>query len=357
METAARAQKAEVVSIQYLRALAALMVVTFHALTTVTIFENKLVASLTETLSAGVDIFFVISGFVMWYTTRGCGNTPSQFFLNRLIRIVPLYWLVTLLLMSVALIRPELLQRTVFDLPHGIASLFFLPWPRPLVPDEILPVVVTGWTLNYEMMFYAVFAFTLSMRTVPALIFLSATFAALLIVGWTASNPTIQSFYGNTIIIEFLFGVIIGVAVTEGFRLPKRVAVAMMITGVLLLALSTGWDGPRFLLWGVPAFAIVAGAVFYEKTAKIPSAVLFKHLGDASYSIYLLHGIVMAVAAKFIRTMGMEHADTAGAVFMIVAAIAVSCVIGLMSYRVVEKPSNRILKRLIGTRSRKASPP
>ena len=357
METAASAPKTEVVSIQYLRAVAALMVVTFHALTTLTIIQDKTAADLTETLSAGVDIFFVISGFVMWHTTRGCEITPWQFFLNRLIRIVPLYWLVTLLLVSVALIRPELLQRTVFDLPHSIASLLFLPWPRPRVPDEILPVVVTGWTLNYEMMFYSVFAFTLLMRTVPALVFLSVTFAALLIVGWTSSNLTIQSFYGNTIIIEFLFGVMAGVAMTEGFRLPKQVAVAMMITGVLLLALSTGWAGPRFLLWGVPAFAIVAGAVFYEKTAKIPSAVLLKHLGDGSYSIYLLHGIVMAVVAKLIRTMGMEHADTAGAIFMIVAAIAVSCVTGLISYRVVERPSHRMLKRLIGTRRTKASPP
>lgn len=106
-------------------------------------------------LSAGVDLFFVISGFIMWWTTSGIEITPGRFMLKRVHRIVPLYWAVTGFYVVVLLVAPRFMQTGALDPAHAIASFLFIPWQHPVLAPAY-PLVTPGWTLNYEMFFYVV---------------------------------------------------------------------------------------------------------------------------------------------------------------------------------------------------------
>ena len=113
-----------------------------------------------EFLSGGVDIFFVISGFVMWGVTAGREGGSWSFFSRRLKRIVPLYAILTTVMLVIMLARPSVLLKSRFDVVHVVTSYLFIPWRHP-VKGMFEPLLFQGWTLNYEMMFYAIFALIL----------------------------------------------------------------------------------------------------------------------------------------------------------------------------------------------------
>ena len=141
-------------NIQALRAVAALLVVFVHIdrLAELAGFRS----GTTAFGNTGVDLFFVISGFIMVVTVTERPQSPSQFFRHRVARIVPLYWLVTLAVFTLALVAPVLLQSTKANPAELLKSLAFIPYPRS--DGQMHPLVFVGWTLNYEMMFYALFA-------------------------------------------------------------------------------------------------------------------------------------------------------------------------------------------------------
>jgi peptidoglycan/LPS O-acetylase OafA/YrhL len=101
----------------------------------------------------GVDIFFIISGFVMMYSTQ---TDSRNFFLKRLIRIVPLYWLVTIITFSFYYIFPSFFSLPSNDLSHLVMSLLFIPFDKN--GSGHAPILSVGWTLNYEMYFYFLFS-------------------------------------------------------------------------------------------------------------------------------------------------------------------------------------------------------
>ena len=153
--------KFTIISIQILRALAALLVVFHHARYQIRDFEAFFYGGIWQSGQAGVDIFFVISGFIMWVTTHDRRTTPLQFLTNRIVRIVPLYWLLTLTVAAACLIAPSLFRGVVLAPEHVVKSLFFIPDFYPGMPTHIWPLLLPGWTLNYEMIFYVVFAVAL----------------------------------------------------------------------------------------------------------------------------------------------------------------------------------------------------
>jgi peptidoglycan/LPS O-acetylase OafA/YrhL len=141
-------------NVQALRGLAALLVVFVH-------LDNLLLAIGLSTFGgAGVDIFFVISGFIMVYTTADRHVTPWSFMADRIARIVPIYWLITLAVFCIALVSPMLLQATRADWNELVKSLFFIPFTK--ADGVVAPMFYVGWTLNYEMFFYLLFALGLA---------------------------------------------------------------------------------------------------------------------------------------------------------------------------------------------------
>ncbi len=281
--------------LQYLRAIAALLVVYFHAVLQFQKVDAGFDPELYTLGETGVDVFFVLSGFVMWLTTKGRSITPVEFYRRRIKRIVPLYWLATLFSAAIAFAAPQLLKSTQFDIQHLLASLFFLPWRNPADMSMIVPVVVPGWTLNYEMFFYLVFALLLPLPErwrIPAL---AAAFAAILTLCHILPATTATKFYGEPIILEFLAGVAIGWLYTEKVLLPKKTAWLVLIVGAVFLLVNerlTG-AGSRFYAWGVPAIFIVYGAVSMDLSKRRVIGWL-SYLGDCSYAIYITHAFSLA---------------------------------------------------------------
>lgn len=151
-------------SLQSLRSIAAIMVVAFHSY--VHLDARGIIAGIPAIVDAGragVDIFFVISGFIMVYISQdnfGRPGAPADFLIRRIIRVLPVYWLYTFLIASILFVAPHLFsQGKSFDLNHLMASLLFIPWENSI--GDIKPVLNVGWTLNFEMYFYCLFAITL----------------------------------------------------------------------------------------------------------------------------------------------------------------------------------------------------
>ena len=298
--------------------------------------------SLPHFLSIGVDIFFVISGFIMWYTTVDGKLTTTAFWQNRIIRIVPLYWLVTSFYVFVLLVSPSIMQSAQFDLFHIITSYLFIPSPHPSAPEWMWPLVVPGWTLNYEMFFYLLFGLCL----VIPLQWRAATIVALLacLVGLQSFNPPTNSiigFYSSSIVLEFAFGVLLGYLYSRKLAVPPVLSLAMILSGI---AAALSFSGSlamsqRAIDFGIPAFLIVAGGIFFERSRGVREVALPKLLGDASYSLYLTHGMVLSAYGQFWRKFHLPSvSQPMDFLLFSIVAIIIASIFGIAIYKFIERP-------------------
>ncbi|WP_439617208.1 acyltransferase family protein [Shinella sp.] len=312
--------------IQYLRAFAALAVVVFHA------GERSGYAFAIG--ATGVDVFFVISGFIMWVIVARRPVSPGRFLADRVRRIVPVYWLATAVMVAGAL--AGLFPNLLLTAEHVAASLFFVPWRSPS-SGEIWPVLVQGWTLNYEMFFYAVFAACLLLPARLRLPVMAAVFLTLVAIGFAveSDNPLFLT-YTRPIILEFVAGMLIGRLSLAGWLPNRTVSIALIGTALAGLA-AIGILRLPFDEWtcGPLAIALVYGTVALEKHGRIARFRLPALLGDASYSIYLWHTFAISVAAK----VGAALVLPAPLVF--VSSIAVGTLVGLCGYVLIERPAGK----------------
>jgi exopolysaccharide production protein ExoZ len=329
----------EFVGIQYLRGVAAMLVVVYHLGSPLERMGYQ--GHWPAGLSGGVDIFFVISGFVMWLTTRGRPTTTLDFWRRRITRIVPLYWLVTSVMLIVLLAAPQLMQTARFELGHVIASYLFIPAVNPARP-AMEPLLFPGWTLNYEMFFYLIFGLLLPVSARARLIGTVAILAGLVALGVALDLPrlSIAGFYSDSIMLEFAFGMLLGelTFVRGGGRLlPRAAGWALMAAGFACLLLLPGIPGvPRSVLYGVPGVMIVLGCLSVECDGGVPAIPLLHHLGNASYSIYLTQMITMAA---FFVAWRRLHLDAVPALMIpfCLLDVAVAAIGGLISYHLFEK--------------------
>jgi peptidoglycan/LPS O-acetylase OafA/YrhL len=333
-------------SVQYLRGVAALLVVFYHCFVQLGRFGYA--GGMPGPFASGVDIFFVISGFIMWHTT--CDGTVGtlEFWKRRVIRIVPLYWLVTTVYVAILLIAPGYMQSARFDLYHVAASYFFIPVIHPVATQFVWPLVVPGWTLNYEMFFYLLFGLTLPFRNeVRAIGTVTLLIAIVCLRAFDLQAKSIFDFYTSSIILEFAFGVALGYLYSTGASVPGFPAILMVLAGIAGLALSSIFDirtPSRAVTFGIPALLIVAGAVFYERSHQVTEVGLAKLLGDASYSIYLLHGAVLSALGQFWREVGWAQIPGKVVLFSLNAVVAAG-IAGIVVYLLVERPLLRMLSR------------
>ena len=334
-------------NVQALRALAALMVVFVH----LEYFAERLVGdgALFAWGHAGVDLFFVISGFIMVYTTAGRPVTSLGFIGQRLVRIVPLYWLVTLAVFALALVAPQLMQATRADGMELLKSLAFIPFEKS--NGFTHPVAYVGWTLNYEMAFYALFAVALlaTRRAVGIGLLMAVLVAAALYGEVFDPDATIPEFYTEPIILEFALGM--GLGMLWG-RLPQGGGLLLLPLALLFAVILAGpllWPhADRAFAFGLPAAGIVLGALMLEKGERAAGSAWVQRLGDASYAIYLTHFFVTQAAIKACEMLGLEGGAL---VWAMLATLAAVVAVGLAVHLLVEKPLARLL------RGRRASPP
>lgn len=336
-----------ITGIQILRFVAAYLVVLMHATQAIALRLGNDPEAYWKTGSVGVDIFFVISGFIMESLVSGqVGPGRRQRFtaaLNflgrRIVRIVPMYWLATLAKVALVLALPGLALRTSLDLQHLLASLVFLPSPAPWGLVE--PVLPVGWTLDFEMLFYLAFTFCIAFG-VSRLATLLVIFAALLGVARFWPHSPALAFFGRSILFEFALGMAIAIAYR---RFPTRhplwglaciVAGSALIAGGLHDAIAD-----RFLSWGLCAALIVFGTLHVEPHLK--GSRTARHLarcGDSSYSTYLFHTFVVPATAIALGAAGITDGNLA------LAAIAIAVFLVCETFHhVVEKPVIRLFKR------------
>jgi exopolysaccharide production protein ExoZ len=331
-------------AVQVLRAAAALMVVLFHAC--------QWSGVDFAVGAAGVDLFFVISGFVLWASAEQRPPTPSEFLLARLRRVAPLYWIVTLAVFTLALWRPQALPIVHPQVRHLILSLLFAPHADPTgAPFPMLP---PGWTLVYEAFFYIAFALALAAPRDRRLQVLAGLLGAAALIGFGYHGW--YTLLANPLLLEFLGGVGLarlwtrGALLRRGRRGRPQGWFCILAGAAVLLALQVLGvrdDFWRPLLWGPPAVLIAAGALLLQAGGRVGEGLAtraLQGLGDASYSLYLVQAPVIAAFAW--ATPGLA------APLRIVGGVGLALAAGLACHRLVERP----LMALLGAPGPKGAP-
>lgn len=316
--------------VQYSRAAAAVGVLVFHAAQ-----RNGVDFAIG---ARGVDLFFVISGFIMWTASSRRPVSPSAFFRARIKRIVPLYWIATvaLALGGLAGLFPTLQAELTW--PHFIQSLLFVPHYSP-GSGQIWPVLVPGWTLNFEMFFYCCFAAGLVASPRLRLWGLSIMFLALVALG-VATSPegAIGRTFTDPFILEFIAGMWLGVATTRPSAAKPGLAASLAVAGGAALMAVPFWGGLiERLACLLAATVCLYGVICLDVQRRTPAVHTLRLVGDASYSIYLWHGIAVSIAAVVSQRLGLPL------VLVIPATVAGGLLMGLASYFLLERPIGRRL--------------
>ncbi|GGM02589.1 acyltransferase family protein [Pseudomonas asuensis] len=325
------------VSLQALRALAAWLVVFHHFMQVFFDFRSDtLVGHLLSTRGqVGVDIFFVLSGFVIYISTAGRTMPTFRFMVNRIARIVPAYWLYTAITAGIIYFAADVMPVYGVASKELLLSLFFIPSQNP-GGFGLYPTLPVGWTLNYEMLFYLLFALSFKAPERWRLWIVS-----LLVVGVSvasADQPFISHFYHNPIMYEFLLGMGIGVLYRKGL-IPQSLKVAPLVAGfsiATILHFDAGNDW-RLLTWGLSSALLVASCIAMEPL--FAGNRVLKALGDWSYSVYLIHVIVLWLGDYWLHhRVGLNPYGT------LLLCLPVILLLSWLSFEFIERRMTRKVK-------------
>ena len=333
-------------SIQALRAIAASAVVVLHTLVMM-VHNGGYSFSIPIFGASGVDLFFVISGFVMVYTTQGDFGQPNStmsFIRRRVIRVVPIYWFYTTVLVLLLVMFPGLFTSLKFEWPHTIFSYLFLLSKNNA--GIVGTVLQTGWTLCFEMYFYLLFALLL---VLPQRFFLpvaGVVFVAGITLGELAGPmPPWLTVTANPILLEFYLGAVIASIYLNGFVLTRPWALAAITAAIATIFLSENVDQgqwPRVIFWGLPGGALLLGAISLERAGLQTSRILVS-LGNSSYSLYLVHPFLMPALGK--TWSALHLGDVLPPALLFISSFCICILAGHLSYLFLEKPATQWLSR------------
>lgn len=344
-------------NLQMMRAIAAILVVWAHAIDLIAkrqIDAFQVSWGALENFGAvGVDVFFVISGFIVSLTAER-SRYVTQFLVARLVRIWPLYLIATVVVFAV-----DPAARSVATLAWSVVFL-----QVPGLPAG-MPTHPLGWSLMFEAVFYLMLAGAMCWRTqrpMPERVLIIGA-VAILVAGVSGFHQP-MNIIGNPIIIEFLVGVVIGWAYRRWPVLPVWATSGLFVAGAVLLLstamygfgsiseatqtldASRSWD--RVRMWGIPSALLIASAVFRKNSATAAARPLV-FLGDSSYSIYLF-----SFVALLLLDQGWDAWAPASPDVAILLATSVAVVFGVICYVVLERPLTSALRARITMRLAKA---
>jgi exopolysaccharide production protein ExoZ len=342
-------------SIQVLRGLAAVGVVIYHANLAAHQKGYGLVPKeFTAVGMAGVDVFFVLSGFLMVWITRhhAAGARDAFAFLKRrAIRILPLYWLVTVLKLSLIAISAIWTQEYLTTFEHSLKSLLLIPSRG--ADGSVFPLVGAGWTLIYEWLFYVIFAICIFLMGRRAKWGAPVLVVACVLFGVTEVSGSIEfKFYTDSIIIEFVFGCAIA-AFYQNRVLPASVAASLVGLGLALIlasAASFGQDLPRVLKFGVPAALIVLGMMYLNRYLQHRWVQPWTILGEISYSLYLINQMIIAILVAALPQMMWGLNPMASECLLLTVLVTASLMGGTVLFYTVERPVLRSMAARDGIR-------
>lgn len=323
------------ISVQYLRAFAAIMVVLTH-------ISHKLNVNSIDMLEwftighYGVDLFFIISGFIMCLTVDKKQITFRSFMTARFIRILPLYWLLTTVALAVFLIEPSIVNSSGGN--TSILTSYFL------LPTEDKFLIRNGWTLSYEFLFYIIFSaflFSKNHKVYSSILLLSLVVFNLFV----HSDSIIISFITSPLLIEFLLGML-------AYEILKRDVLSTFYGGVLVF-LSLAFlillnvFGPlsnflgRSLYAGFPMFLFFLGFVSLEKF--MPKLECLYKVGMSSYSLYLLHPFLLSGVTVIFKLFGLTYFP----ILYMAAMFFISLVFGYLCYIFLESIMDNKIRSVI----------
>jgi exopolysaccharide production protein ExoZ len=341
-------------SIQYLRGIAAFSVLIDHVFNW-PLPEHNTIFLMTGRL--GVEVFFVISGFII--TTIGGAGTfkPGEFVRRRATRIVPIYWLATIAVVVLALAMPNQFRTTVVTAEGFIKSLLFIPSIEPKAP-----LFALGWTLNYEAFFYAVFACLFFTDSSCRTLIICVLFGSLVIIGQLLPQTNqVVAVYTSPSLIGFCAGTILAEAYRRGVLQYLQQCNQLLVVAGVLVPVALYYLGGRtevaslqqHLVLTLAGLAIVSVALHAELAGMMPRINILQLFGDASYSLYLFH--LFAVAGVWAMAKQLPFASTwVGYLLIAAVALVAGTMSGLLVYRFLEHP---ILMWAAALRRRQQSQP
>ena len=342
-----------IVEIQYLRALAALSVVFLHILHE----SGKLGGAILNPLSAlpfgaGVDLFFLISGFVMFISAKPLFSKSGAGFIflrKRLFRLVPVYWAGSFLFLVSLYLFPSSVNSNKPDFVEVVYSIFFIPYRN--FAGDIQPVLKLGWTLNYEIFFYSVLSFFIFLRPKSAIFSITLLFLGLVFVNTFLIEDVFIpiKFWSDPIIIEFIIGSWIGFLYLRSIRLSAFWPPVLAGIGVFLLFWSCKFNYigsfSRLVLWGIPMAFILASVLWWPNNKKTEKCTFlqsfFMLIGEASYALYVFHPFTM----RFFKELWSRLFDPSlfSALAYVLVSISGSVLISIIIHLKFEKPFTRWL--------------
>lgn len=351
----------KLVLVQALRALAALLVVIHHgqheAATIAARTGQDFTPSRLLPWEAGVDVFFVISGFIIVHASAPLYRQPGgarRFLAHRTARLVPLYWLVSAAFLAVALVVPGLLNTGAGGIDPGYVIASFLFWPALRADGLPVPLYSLGWTLNCEMFFYLVFAIGIGWGRRPAVAWLVALLGSLAALWLVLPGlPMPLAFWAQPIVLEFAFGAVLALVRAEGFRIGSGPRIVLALLGFAALSVAAEpTQALRPLLYGLPALCLVAAATLApdpRATREGPSESRVvrwaEALGDASYALYLVHPFVLRLGREVVLKTGLG--TEAGPWPVLAVMVAAAVIVALAVFRLVERPLTRRARALL----------
>jgi len=335
--------------VEVARGIAAGIVVLFHCARHIdAAYHVPLLTACFKFGDAGVDLFFVISGFVICFVhldDLGHPETLRRYVIRRFLRIFPLYWIATLLTLAIDLAAH-----------HSLPSIKVLAISATLYPFSSDPLLGVAWTLKFEVLFYAVFGLTIYNRKLG----LEVGTAWLLVVLMNlVFGPVDWLMMVSRAHYSLLF--LGGVAAAMWMRRwPDSVPTWILPLGAVLFALvalgdDLGWFTQIMLfdrmMYGPPAMLLVLGLAAKSRRLTAPLPALPLVLGSASYSIYLFQFIFIAIAWQIWQRLPFVSPDSPGpaTVMLAFATLALSAIAGgVMVSRTCEYPLLRLLRRRAG---------
>lgn len=333
-------------SLQMLRAIAAWSVVYHHYMQIFYNFQSDSYIGSFFGLRGnfGVDLFFLLSGFVMYLSASRPEATPWSFFLKRLLRVVPAYYFFTILAIVVSVLIPNEFGFTKITTSSFFYSILFIPHENPSGLG-VFPFLTVGWTLNYEILFYTILSLCIFLNKRSAILLCTIS-VAVLPLALKYTTPTVLSVMRNHQIWQFLFGFLVAkIYLDNNYVLFKRKASGVFLF-VLASIMLSGVIGYGSLQRTIAAMAIILGFLIFDDVFDYKNKILsfIVRLGDYSYSTYLSHILVLCLFLHF-----FGHDLTASQEFLVLVAISISIyILSFYSYKIIERAQlfSSIHKRL-----------
>jgi peptidoglycan/LPS O-acetylase OafA/YrhL len=331
--------------IQHFRFVAACLVILFHS----DLHLTRLYGGDFDPVgvaASGTDLFLVMGGFMLVHASYGKPGDGWSFLWQRLVRVAPLYWLVTIAMVALYLIAPQMFKTTRLEWPHVLASLAFLPYPHPVLGID-RPFLVPGWVLNYFVFFYVLFA---PLRARPVNVQVGAMVAMLAsLIALRSAFPhesRYLDFYGAPVVADCIIGLVVVLIYHNVKRMPAPFLVLAACTGAVIVALgmasgvSAGHD--RVLYWGMAGGLFLLVCLYVERQGRWLRSPLLRRLGGASFSIFLSGNFTLTMIAT-----ALQHSHAASvigrsgaSVLLMVGAIAG----GIVLHELVEIPLLQLLR-------------